>query len=278
MLQAITSQTTTASKYGSAQLENKDFLIPEMVTAIASLWPLVLILVSSSFIFIFRKNLGIFIEKFNVIKLKRGETEITVTPEKSDIGVKTQTMEEPAAEKPSRVGTDETEKSEIKTAGDWSRIMILAFINKKFTEAEDAYKQMQLSESIEVNLLRNEVRYLRFRYEFAADQTALTKLNELTKKEEISFLAYKAIGICYEQSGHYDKAAQAYQEAVKVTDDEEKKSEEAVNAAKALMMAGQTDNAFILLFASIHKTTLRSALATIYEGLSELYDRVTWIV
>ena len=248
---------------------------PEMIKAIASLWLLALILLLAMGVVIFRGQLRNLLSRLTQFKVKRGETEVSVSqePKKAETNLETPTEEQAATEKPSTETSDKIKKLEPKTSKEWLGEMIDAFYSRNIEQGEEAFKKVQESEADAVEKLKNEAIYLSLRYRHANDSSALRKLQALAEqRKEVSHYVHFWIGFCYEEAGEFDNAAKAYEISAQSKQKEKDRAHDIVSLARCLFRAGKQSQAYKAVMQEIGKATDAEAVSTLYEGLASLYE------
>ena len=248
----------------------------EMIKATA--WPLALV-VLLILIVIFKEQLRNILQEiteFTKIKFKRGLTEVEVSKDQEtkqeESKPRTHLTEKARAESPAEETTDEVLKLESETPDELRAKMFVAFSSRNIKEGEEIFKKIQESETDAVEKLRNEIRHLLFRYNYASDTSAMSKLKDLAEQKEVSSFAQYVIGHCYEKAGDFEKAAKAYEISAQDIQKEERRASIIVSVARCLFKSGEHKEAFGKVMNELGKLTSHNAVAKLYEGLASLYE------
>ena len=195
------------------------------------------------FVVLFRQPLKGIIERLTNIRYRRGdsETEIVLAPEE-------QVSE--SEELHGGVVADEEinaapEADNVpQSQSEWFISMVRA---SRAGELGTACRSVQTGGSSRrddaVQKRRNEVLYQYLRY-LAGDTEALVKLHELAESPDLSARAQYWIGVCYERSNDFDRAAAAYERSAESAEDEAERVEGLVEAASCVFRAGDQNGAY----------------------------------
>lgn len=242
----------------------------ETIRAIGSLWLLGLVVFLTVFVVLFRQPLKGIIERLTNIRYRRGdsETEIVLAPEE-------QVSE--SEELHGGVVADEEinaapEADNVpQSQSEWFISMVRASRAGELGPLAEAFNGWQQSEDDAVQKRRNEVLYQYLRY-LAGDTEALVKLHELAESPDLSARAQYWIGVCYERSNDFDRAAAAYERSAESAEDEAERVEGLVEAASCVFRAGDQNGAYDGLMHELGTAKEPQSVSKFYEGLASLYD------
>lgn len=287
---SATPTQTPAPSPSPSPSPSSALISPEMVTAIGSLWPLAVLAILGILIIVLRKPLRTLLEniveksgKADKLELKAGGLGVSLTQaaviaeEKAQEKAAERAEEEtvPAKQDAAQVDKDATQvdeatKIEPKTSGELTVALFDALHEQNSEKVEELYKKLQDSESDAVQKLKNEALYLYIRFQLA-DPSAIDKLQELTKREEVAAKAYGWLGYAYESANELDKAADAFHRAAQVEATEESQVSLIVRAAKCYAQIGKEEQAHLLIRNRISVTTDNASLSELYKGLASIY-------
>lgn len=243
----------------------------EIINAVAGLWKLVLAVAIIVAILVFRKSLHKTLSGLKNIKYKKGETEVTLEggmhsekPEIVSEGVVDATQ---APEK--QICSEESPATENKSI--FSE-MYTAFSEKRIADAEDAFERLQQSKDEESAKLINESIYLYFRYKYANDASAISKLETLAENDDSKETVFYWIAACHELSRNYPKAVNAYKQSLAAEITDEKRALNTVALAKCLIKTENTLDALKELSEALSRVTSTSAKAQLYQGIADVYE------
>lgn len=140
------------------------------------------------------------------------------------------------------------------------------------SKAEEIYKRLQDSEANATNKIKNEIMYFYVSFKLGNSE-ALSKIQELTKKEEAAPFAHRGLALCYEFATELDKALCEFELAAEKTDDEERKVFDITKAAECLFLMDNQQEAYNKTLNHIRQTHKPKDISQLYVGLASLYNR-----
>lgn len=246
-----------------------------LIEAIAKLWPLALTITLLILGLVFRNAIKTILEKRS-LKVKRGDTEISLEGQVAALEDEPGAMIEPADE--AEVAVDiqpllpviDAEVGEEKTVEDLNTEMFRAFTSGDVEEGTAIYNQLQEAEQDETERLRHKAFFLYLKHQ-KGDATALNELKVLTQNEDVQSSAYAWIAICYSSAGDYENAAAAYKSAADTADNLGLSASHRVSQAQAVQTTGEDSEALIILSRAIAEAEDDASLAILYRGVGRLY-------
>jgi tetratricopeptide (TPR) repeat protein len=251
---------------------------PELASALPSLWKPLLVLFLILSVILFREPIKNFLNRMTNLRYRQGDRELLLSSEASEGNDEPQAQlgsaEETIAEQVEEGSGDTTLELDEHTPSDPVHEMIVAFMSHDTEAGEEAYRRAQAAESSAVQKLRNEAMYLHLRYK-CGDVSALGQLQNLAQQvhsaPEAEPNVLNLLGLAYEESNEFSKAAGVYESAANTAQTEEDRAQLLVSASRCLFSAGDREIAFGKITDEIQKTDDSKALSTLYAGLAALY-------
>src|SRR5438876_4188193 len=223
IVQSISSATSSLPPQTPESLPQWVLIAKEILPAIGSLWPVLLILTVAGFLIYYRKEAGNILGRG--FKFKGAGAEIEVPPTASVTTIATAVMErvgqteEGGKDQPKLIeGTlvnlipestsEEPDKKQPSTPEEWRYKMFELLRAGQDAEGAAAFERLIEVVSDPVERLDDTALYYFLRYRFLADGSAIDRLQELLAHEEVRSRIYSYLGSCYDVSGLYDKAVE----------------------------------------------------------------------
>lgn len=243
---------------------------PDLIESIASLWKLVVALGFVLALVLFRHQLRSVIERFKNLRFKRGKTEVLLEQTSSELDTKKEALQQKRSDvAPEEKDIDKGEELP-KDSSSLFRSMVDAFRDKKFDEATTLFEKLNETEDNETTNKENEVLYLYLSYIYKSDKSALKRLDDLAKDQEIADYAVLWLAGCYEHSKDYQKAITIYQKAVTIAKTEDKKADYFASQASCLNKLNKSDQALELLGNALSNFDSDIAKASLYKTISSI--------
>lgn len=255
----------------------------EKITAIASLWPIVLLITLLIIAILFRPQISRLIDRLEKLIIKKGDTVIsmnqqnnnTETEEKSPFknmpeeNHKSDRTEEPLSnEKEKKINLDSLSKDDLDTE------MMFAFFDNELDRAEEIYNLHQALEKDQNKKYIYNAFYLFNRFR-KGDTEALDKLRQLqdaTKSQiDANSTVNYFIGMCFKEVSQFENAISAFSDATSLINDEIRKASCLEEISSCYYSLGKKELAFDVLEDGIGKTSDIKALSNLYHSLSKLY-------
>ncbi len=236
-------------------------------------WPAAVVLLGIVFMVIFKRPITRFIDRAQKVS-KEGIVAAPSAPQR-ETGSLVPTGEAPALPRegpqppPALPGQPATKPA----THDWLEEMVDAFEAGKFHEADEAFAGLQEQTNDATQRMRNQIVYLRLKYEHGADAGALEKLREQAERPEVSGFANRMIGEGLTSVGQHKEAADAFDKAAAAYSKDEDKARSIVAASNAYFDAGLRDQAFSRIISALPVIVGRPARKILYDGLAALYER-----
>ena len=207
---------------------------------------------------------------------KQGEP-TTSSPEKKETKIEaakppseTLAAQSALAQPESKHSTQE-EKKTPKTADDLRNEMLAAFVDGKIEDGKHLYKELESAEKDAKKRKEYEAFYFLLLAMFAQDTEAFTELKTLVADQEIRPLVFFYIGMAYESSKDYEKAAEAFKSST-VNAPHYVLAKRFVRLAECYSNDGKTGLALEMLKSKLAEFTDADDLAKIYEGIAGVYQ------
>lgn len=249
---------------------------PETIKAIGSLWLLALILLLLVFIILFRKPLIGMLERLTRLELSRGATKVLVTQDPEESRVHEDDPRDSEAPPTTEIQTSESQAAESLPKKNLTMEMLNAFAERRIQDAESLFTQMQEETEEALQKQRNELIYLSFRYSFAADTSALKRMEELAQIEELRADGYRWIAYSYDEAGDHTRAAQFFELAAKEygNKDAPARATATVSSSRSLFRGGHQDEAIEKLMGLLGIETSPDAKTELYQGLAWIHEQL----
>ncbi len=248
----------------------------EFITAIGGLGTLVFGIAFILAILIFRTEIKGSLRTLSSLKLKRGETELSVTqePKVAPTHEFAPTLQEIA--EPKLLEAESTTSAKGQEPDALRQRMIEAGQAKNSEELTAIFEKLQQAEPDAVERLSNEARYYHLQF-IIGDTAALTHLQALTKRtigiSKAHASAQYYLGRCYQEVGHFSNAAKAFEIAAENAPSESLRALAVVSLSKSLFDEGKLQEAYDRVMQEIGKSSGSDALFELYKGLADLYKR-----
>ena len=247
----------------------------EFIRAIAELWLLAGVVCFTFLVFVFRGPITLFLQRLVQLTLKTGPLEVSVRQEPQAKEEASQGIGEEIKALPKAPVEEDAEKISVpepRTPDEWTRKMFVEFFIRNIEEADRAFQKLIESEADPIKKLESEALYLMLRYEHAGDGSALGKLHELARRDEVTSYAHRMLGACYRKANDFDRALEAFEVSAQTTATEKTRAFSVVEAAKCLFKLGKHQEAFGRIMHEMAGVTSPEALSQLYEGLASLYE------
>jgi tetratricopeptide (TPR) repeat protein len=247
-------------------------MIVEIIKALGSAWPLLLLLFLGGWSWYLRKPIKRLAERITNVQVKGGPVELSLTQATTVIESKTEALagaETPLLSSPAEEAGKIVEL-ESKTEGDAWSDMLDAYGARDFDRLEEAFGRYQASEVDAVKKLEDQSFYLFLRFQIG-DVNALEKMKELAKNEAVAGPTYYSIGVCYETGNNYASAAEAFELAAQ-KQPEAKKADSVTALARCLFKMGRRQEAYARIMRELGLTTDPQVASDLYVGLAERYE------
>jgi tetratricopeptide (TPR) repeat protein len=256
----------------------------ETISAIASLWPLALIIFLLIISFLFKPQIAAFLNRFAKIQIRKGDTELLIAQQENKIMKEMsppQTLLEESrkldiSEKPSVSDIEEGLDINSLSQEDLNREMYFAFLENNVNRAEEIFKRVQSIEEDQIQRYQNESLYLYLRFS-KGDTSALEKLHQLEDTTQSytvanSFVCFY-IGKCHESVSQFEAAITAFKKSASLAQEESKKANCLSSISNCYCSLGQKDIALDVLEDGIQYSSNAKALSTLYLSLADLFKR-----
>ena len=155
-------------------------MTPEIISAVASLWKLVLSIALVLFIILFRTRVKLFFDRFKNFKLKKGTTELTINDGEQNVTSLQQYRNDEIKRLEPHEEIDQIDKS---TSENKFGHVLTSIIDNKLEEAETYFHKLQEETKDIAEQLKNQVFYYSLTYFKTEDSEYLEKLKALTENE-----------------------------------------------------------------------------------------------
>jgi tetratricopeptide (TPR) repeat protein len=249
-------------------------MIVEIIKALGSAWPLLLLLFLGAWSWYLRKPIRSLAEKITNVQVKGGPVELSLTQHTIQVEPKSEGMAGGEALLLNSPADDVGKIVELEpNAGDnaWHDLLT-AYEARDLDQLEDAFSRYQATETDLVRKLDNNNFHLFMRFQMG-DVSALDKLKELAKNEaneEVAGSAYYSIGVCYESGNSYANAAEAFEIAAQKRPTA-KKADSITALARCLFKMGKRHEAYARLMQELGNTTDPQVTFELYSALAERY-------
>jgi tetratricopeptide (TPR) repeat protein len=248
-------------------------MTPQQIEALASLWKLAAVFVAGAGLVIFRAPIRSWLNDMTSLRLRRGETEVTVERGEGTLGIE-QKAGRATAEAPTTSGAPEPAHEPAVPAqlepSDWMLKMLDAFFERNFDEAESAFNSLKAAEPNALERIRHEASYFALRYMYASDTRALESLKSLSENPEMRSYVYSWIAQCYRRSGRAGDAIAAYEQAIASSRTDEERAGHIVSLAGCIADIGKVDEAMQRLVDALRTAACGPNQARLYEKVAEL--------
>lgn len=218
-----------------------------------------------------REAISNFISRLTSFSFKKGDSKFgmnAVAPSDSNKTIK----EFPSADEKPSPEDKESQVDEIEgKEGQWFSEMHRAFSEKRFDDADAAFKKYALDEKDELKLDKNKALYLYFRFDIAKDNNAVEELKNLTRRaktEESKFNILMWLSFCLRNSMQYEKEIGLWRSALEETQSEALKTRATVNLAYALNKDDRSIEAKNILVKRLLNAADDAQKSSLYEALS----------
>ncbi|PIV86019.1 MAG: hypothetical protein COW50_03815 [Candidatus Moranbacteria bacterium CG17_big_fil_post_rev_8_21_14_2_50_41_107] len=238
-------------------------------------WPFVVLVIALFFLFLFRKSIAGFIGKLKEFKAGKDGIHATSLDENSSLIISEKKEGQISDDAYVKENEDESKKEswEPVTLDDWRRKMFIsALIEKDKKQTEEAYKKLIELSSDAVLLEKDKVSYLELSHKLG-DTDAVPKLKELLSDSKMIHAINLALGYCYENSDDLRNADFFYRQSLQVSKSNKEKVDSAQPLARVLYRDGKKSEAIDILSEILTAVQEDEFRATLYESLSDIYDR-----
>jgi tetratricopeptide (TPR) repeat protein len=246
----------------------------EIIKAIGSLWPILIVLIVTILFLVYRRQIGSFLQRTSKVSGKTSLIEFNY--EKSDENLDFPTSEIQAEEK--------TNESSIAVEQADSIIGLYAIYKllteKKIDEAEAAFSKMQSNETDTTEREKNHFFFLSLKF----SQGGINTTAEIEKKlqtvydPEIKRVGTNTLGACYLKEKEYTLAIETYHKAYFLSQTEEQKGIAAIKVASCLIDSGNKNEAIEYLLSIKKEFSDKKVIAELFSKLAQVYDdENSWI-
>lgn len=278
------SPTLIASP-SATPVSKEQFISPQMVSAVASLWQLALILLGVVSLIVFRKQIR---RVFDLLlsKLESAES-VDLTLGKVGASLKSAAREAAKEAIAEEIAKEEQKEAEAETApgkaeprkpeqprtpGESARALLDAMRAQNREEVERLHREMQEGETDDVRHLKNEALYL-YALFMLGDRLALGKLEQLSKENESFAEPFWWLGHCYQYGHELLRAADAFKLAADKESDDIRRANYVINAAECLFEFGRHNQAEEIIGSELKISANSEATFALLSALASFYDR-----
>lgn len=245
----------------------------DLILAIGSLWKIVASVVFLIAIIIFREPLKKSIAGLKNLRIKRGQTEVTVDQIAEKENKKLEEIPSDEAKQEPEKKDSVKEIVEPKEPTEWFFEMFSAFNENRVEDAEEAFKKLQTSEANAIDRIKNEAKYLWFRYTKGIDKNALQRLEELTNNDDASGNVLFWLANCHEFALNYNKAIEAHQRALSAKINDTERANHIVSISQCMSKIDKTDDGIAFITLNLNNVESEKAKAALYKGLADLHEK-----
>jgi Tfp pilus assembly protein PilF len=253
-----------------------------MIKAVAELTPLILGGCVFITLIVYRKTISKVIENASEFKLKKGDTELSLvnSKETKSQSLTTENNLESGISDPVEP-TDKEKQNEQKIieqsliedndGGSLFLQMCTAFYPQKdLNKAKELFDKLQNSTDDHKTRLLHEIWFWHCSY-LNGDISAIGKLQQLSKNNEIAGTAHSVLGGCYETAYEFQKAANEYELAAEHGQSDQDRARNLVKSSICYFKLKNKTVAFERLILELREATSNEAKSLLYEGLATLY-------
>lgn len=260
--------------------------MPEAVSLseVAQLWKLAAVLVVAGFLFFYRTQLRLMLERG--FRFRHRDTELESAPpppdqtERPSIGEGEEMADPERPPKTVSPPDEETESPDEPEATPTHGRVLAATARGDAEEARRIFDEIQDREKDTAERRRNEVLFAGIRLRWGRETTAADELREATDDEELGSLAHRMLAFHYEDSGYPEKALVEYEAAVAKARTDEARAYSASGIAGSLQSLGRSDEAIDAIrkgLASVESPAdrrhLYGELANVFEARGDWLNR-----
>ncbi|MCO5239656.1 MAG: hypothetical protein M9904_06345 [Chitinophagaceae bacterium] len=253
----------------------KSINIVETIKAISGTWPLVLIIIVTIFVIVYRRSLGKFIQRFNKVSGKTGPVEVNfeqtnIQEPPSNPGIiqgsnTNSNLKETMLEK----GTEEVKKPTFFN-------IYKELKNGNLNKADEIFEEIQTKVTNSDEREKNNYSYLYFKFQYAGINT-IEELEDLISKSKnktnrITGLLF--LGDCLVKAKQYSKAEENLRSAYMlcISDDEDRAVDIVLEIANCFSEASKPEDAIAYL-KDIKKNFIKDKnIAKLYWKLASFFD------
>ena len=237
----------------------------ELISAIAKLWPIVLIAFLGVFIYRFESQLKGILER--LLSIKWGNKEVIVGP----------------TSEPTKPAVADAEKSALSQAvpsdpapsttppdSPWNMQLVDASIARDVQKMDALFAELKDRERDPDRRASDEALYYWLKYD-NGDATALDHLVQLAKRYP---RLNRYLGYCYQSARAFEKAAAHFRLAVGAADNETDRTRNITSYAQALFRDGKITESTQTLTAELANTADAKNLASLYTTLATIYGDI----
>jgi tetratricopeptide (TPR) repeat protein len=201
------------------------------------------------------------------IGLSKAEPEpLQTLPTKSETG-KEVTVEETK----DSIVKSEDDAGKVKTVDDLQMEMLMAFVEKRFDDAEKSFTEVLSLEQDSDKQKEHEVWHAYLQFAYAHEQNGFNELLRLSKLSDTQSLASFYLGLCYENLKEFDKAVESLAKSVETATPDTKPSR-LVNLAVAQLNSGKPSSAISTLVNALEQTSNEKRII-LYQGLAQIFHK-----
>lgn len=246
---------------------------PEMVTAIASLWKLVVAIAILFLIVFYRDSMKDAIINIKSMIVKKGDTELRI--ERKEENDATINAIAKGATEPFEAKEEQTEPLSISTEpGQWLLKIVPALLNKKPEEAKIAFENYRAAEIDAQKKLRMEVLFDYYRYIYNNEQQAIFDLQKLSEVDSIKSFVFYYLAQCYRYARSYDNAVDALRKSLDTAGSEEERAVRAESLADLMLEKGDSpDSALAIILDVFKRVKSREYQSPLYSALASIFEK-----
>lgn len=244
----------------------------EIIKAIGSVWPLLVVIVFTTIFVIYRKQLGLYLSKFNKVSGKTPLVEVNFEKQTEDQYVKNQIFEEKVVKEISKEGI---QNNELTVEPEISfHDIYLKLCEGKISEANNQFLVIQTKETNPIIKEENHITFLYYKQMYSNTNTLLELQEKVdnTTNNAVKNLGNRFLADCYFNSKDYELALKKYFEAYAISQDESERTQIILDVSNCYRDMGKNEKAIDYLKGSIKKTSNKINIAKIYFRLSSFYD------
>jgi len=256
-------------------------MIAALLESIGALWKLVLALGFLLALILaatmFRRPCQVFLGRLVKLRIKRGNTEVSINDESliaPDATPAVREQESAPPTKTQKTGTESKPASQVLET-DWEIEMWLSFSKEDLKGAEKAYAKLQEAETNPEKRLENEAWYLSMRFR-KGDADAQKKLESLqargTEYPKLAGFLRRLKANYFAFNDDHQTAALIYEEAAAVSEGKAERARNLRSAAASLVKISRSDRAREILTKELRSNDDPEAQAELYLGLADTYD------
>jgi Tfp pilus assembly protein PilF len=281
----ISSQQTSPEE--KAKPDQWAVNLSALITAVGSLYPMLIVLIVLIFIYLLRKEIRSLISRFSSdahtvelagFKLQAKDKSIEDEKKSEFLDEKIKSLNEEDTNSKNIVESEKNNPESEKINDLTEDLFDIYKRAENLEEFESVFNKFQLEEKDEARRLKNNRNYL-FLRSIKGDETALEKLKKLAKIDEESCHAYYLVALIYQHNNNLEKVLEYCE--LSINHCKKEKDKVGANAVKAEILSkfGRKEEAYALLINALEETNDDEALVMLYRKLASLYksDENLWL-